>query len=153
MVKAGSNDHLPLRADCCSMELLFKLVAIIKRVLDIYSIDSQPYLVNSIGLLLRIGTKLLNCRITDLETLKIHSFIEKVTFPKSKQCSGANLQAYNARFITPNLVANVRFRQYCLLIVTVKDLRHGGKQPYPLSAFTVLLQWHLCLEGRAGKCL
>lgn len=70
MVKAGSSDHLPLTADCYCMGLLFKLVAIMKRILDTYNIDSQPYLVNSIGLLLRIGSKFLNHRITDLETLK-----------------------------------------------------------------------------------
>lgn len=58
-------------------------------------------------------------------------------FPKPKRYSGGNLHVYNAPFITPNLVANVRLRRYCLLTVIVKDLRAGGKQPYPLPAFTL----------------
>lgn len=70
MVKVGLNDHLPLRADCYCIGLLFKLVASMKKVLDMYNIDSQPCLVNSIGLLLRIEQKFLSHRITDLETLK-----------------------------------------------------------------------------------
>lgn len=49
MVKVGFNDHLPLRADCYRMGLLCKLVASMKRVLDMYNIDSQPRLVNSIA--------------------------------------------------------------------------------------------------------
>lgn len=70
MVTVGPNDHLPLRAGRYCIGLLFKLVASMKRVLDMYNIDSQPCFVNSIGLLLRTEQKLLNHRTTDLETLK-----------------------------------------------------------------------------------
>lgn len=53
------------------MRLLFKLVATMKRALDIYDIDSQLYLGNSVGLLLKIEPKLLSPRTTtDLESLK-----------------------------------------------------------------------------------
>lgn len=52
-------------------------------------------------------------------------------FLKLKWSSGTNLNAYNAPFITLNLVGNVRFRQHCFITVILKDLRpteSGGKQ-------------------------
>lgn len=50
-------------ADGHGVGLIFKWEAIVRRALDIYNVDSQPYLGNSVGLLLRIGPKLLKHRM------------------------------------------------------------------------------------------
>lgn len=77
-------------------------------------------------------------------------------FLKLKWSSGTNLHAYNALSIIPNLVGNVRFRQHCFITVILKDLRpteSGGNNASFPCLCSVLLPWHLCLEGRAEKCL
>lgn len=127
----------------------------------IYSIGSHPYLGNSVGLLLRIGPKLLEHRIPltwSFEDQSRRTGHRKGNVSKAQMVRAQEQTCTRTMLLSlPQPCGVVRFRQFCLITVILREIQAeqslGETAASSACLHSVFLQWHPCQEVRFGERL